>query len=356
MRARKRRSSPAGVMTIIGRTFVVLILIIMGVGATFIFKQMRAELGYAPEDVAWLEQVREIGASAAVEQLVTIGDRRIGSVTVVKVADPHFSDALLAQLNPLLKLRGTVDLDLSGTSVSDEGIRSLSLGFVTSLRLRGTRITPATIHVLRHIDPLLLDIRDTAIRVKDLYPLIGKRLAHILITDPEMDVADLASMVPMGTNLRSLRIEGASWTEADLRMWPELWGIELSGIQTLPAAAIDESASGDLPPAPDGPIADGPIGELIERYAQAVADRDVFGVKKAFTPPINTEYFDYDWGRFYLAEVISMDGWIDAEVARVQVDGKTRDGLGLQREFEIVAVGSEWKIKRTCRSRCEDPS
>jgi hypothetical protein len=121
------------------------------------------------------------------------GEPLMGNALRVQVTRPDFAEDDINRLAPLVSSAGVTELDLTAAPVSDAGLAKLRWAdSILVLRLRKTLITPAALSDISHINPTLLDLRETSIRAKDLMKLEAPQLKYLLLTDPTFRREDMA--------------------------------------------------------------------------------------------------------------------------------------------------------------------
>lgn len=148
-------------------------------------------------------------------------DQRLASEALtVKFADPEFGDAELRSVAPLLDELGPMALDLSGTKVTDEGIKAIKFVSFLKLDLRGSQVGNEVLNNLYYNLPWL-DVRDTGMTAAALRALPEEReglIERIMFTDPSF-TADSLSDLSSVKGLRYTLLSGSQVTPEELQAW-----------------------------------------------------------------------------------------------------------------------------------------
>ncbi len=297
-----------------------------------------------------LEEIRQLTGHAELADVTLGGKPVVGNVWQIKVARPNFDDTDLEKLANLLDDSNGLDIDLSGTDVTDSGIALLrGLDSVYALRLRGTPITATALNTVGHLNPLVLDLTDTSIRTNDLHGLNAAALKGLMYSDPQFQRQSFAELLHF-QKLEHLHIAQAQLTQATLDFWqPELEAITVEGIQIVDDDVVASAEANPFPQVNDGPVEDGPVIQVIRAYCEAIEQRNAYAVKSlcVSSPPTNMRELVGidDWWNIRPVSVQSFDGIVQSGIATVTIIGQTADKTLVNWEFELVSEDGKWKVQ-----------
>ncbi len=140
---------------------------------------------YRLQQSAAIKNLTKAGAVVRAGELTGPGGQVIfGSGWHVIINDPGFDDHSLLNVLKDLRQAPTLRLDLSGTGVTDDGVRRLDeLDFLPMLELRETAVTADMLDDLNHVGLRYLDVRDTQIVTEDILMLQGSGIEFLLFSD-----------------------------------------------------------------------------------------------------------------------------------------------------------------------------
>ncbi len=172
--------------------FSIALLGIIGVLSFFayaMFYQFQTDNNY--EELA--QKLRDSGWEITTRTDVYVGNQNIiGNGWVIKSTDSQFGDAELAELLQYQSEFPLYGMDLSGTQITDEGIKALiGEDGPWFLNVRDTKITPAAMAALAQSKVSLLDVRDTSIQLENLVYFQGLYALNALyISDNDISDSD----------------------------------------------------------------------------------------------------------------------------------------------------------------------
>jgi hypothetical protein len=165
------------------------------------------------------EQIEMLGFTVKEADLEFRGESIYGSAWQVIATDPGIDDLRLAQLIPHLKNAPGFALDLSGSRVTNAGVRHLNdLDVAPMLDLRKTAVTGAALAAFKDVQIWYLDVRDTEIRASDIQRGRHGGLQYLFFTDPEFSAKSVNALLGL-KRLKYVYIDTDKLTPADLKFW-----------------------------------------------------------------------------------------------------------------------------------------
>jgi hypothetical protein len=164
-------------------------------------------------------QIELLGFTVKDEDLKVRGKSLMGGAWRVTATDPSIDDARLRQLIPHLNHAPGLALDLSGTRVTDEGVRHLNdVDHLAMLDLRKTQVAGAALAAFKDVYIWYLDVRDTPIRAKDIQAGRLGSLQYLFFSDPEFTGKSVNALLGFD-RLEYVYIDTDKLTPADLKFW-----------------------------------------------------------------------------------------------------------------------------------------
>jgi hypothetical protein len=185
------------------------------------------------------EQLELIGFTVKDEDLKVRGEPLYGGAWRVTATDPSIDDARLRQSIPHLKNAPGFALDLSGSQVTDEGVRHLNdVDHLPMLDLRKTKVTGAALAAFKDVYISYLDVRDTQVRASDIPSGRLQALQYLLFTDPGFTGKSVNALLGL-KRLKYVYIDTDKLTPADLKFWKSEIDFEIEVPPRAEAEATD---------------------------------------------------------------------------------------------------------------------